>query len=62
MVLALGIVQPTQITVGEGGARHVFTLDPEAVEAIVAKGEAERRQREEARRRKEEERAEEGEE
>ena len=62
VVLALGIVQPTQITVGEGGARHVFTLDPEAVEAIVAKGEAERRQREEARRRKEEERAEEGEE
>ena len=62
VVLALGIVQPTQITVREGGARHVFTLDPEAVEAIVAKGEAERRQREEARRRKEEERAEEGEE
>ena len=57
VVPALGVTQLARITVGEGGARHVFTLDPEAVEAIVAKGEAERRQREETRRRKEEERA-----
>ena len=56
-VQALGIAQPTQIAVGEGGARHAFTLDPEAVEAFVAKGEAKRRQREEARQQKEEERA-----